>query len=123
MMQENTEDNMFNALLSDYAAPIGDDGFSEGVLASLPTTQISNPSKAKFVSIAAVVGGGIAALQLPSLWRYISNLKLPSLDIPNLDMGQVEAVTTGSSYTLVATATFAVMMIWLCSTFLLGDQM
>ena len=123
MMQENTEDNMFNALLSDYAAPIGDDGFSESVLANLPTTQNSNPSKAKFVSIAAFIGGGFAALQIPSLWQYISSLKLPNLSVPNLEVGQIETLATGSSYTLVATALFAIIMIWLCSTFLLGDQM
>lgn len=123
MMQDNTEDNMFNALLSDYAAPVSDGGFSESVLEKLPTTQISNPLKAKFVSIAALVGGGFAALQIPSLWQYISSLQLPSISVPNLGVGQIETLATGSPYTMVATVLFAIMMIWLCSTFLLGDQM
>ena len=32
MMVDNTENNEFRELLSDYAAPVGDDGFSEHVL-------------------------------------------------------------------------------------------
>lgn len=122
MMQENTEDNMFNALLSDYAAPLDDDGFSDALMANLPTRQ-THPLKAKFISTAAILGGAYAALQLPTLWRYISGLTLPSFNVPKLDVSQIETAATSSSYTLVAAALFAIMIIWLGSTFVFGDEM
>ncbi|MBL4869456.1 MAG: hypothetical protein JKX72_00740 [Robiginitomaculum sp.] len=120
MMQDNFDDKMFKDLLNEYAAPMDDAGFSDAVMAGLMPPK---PRKAYFVGIAAALGGGYAALQVPNLWRYISAINLPTLNIPKLDIPQIETASSMSPYTLVSGTLFMLIFIWLCSVFLLEDSM
>ncbi|MEP1231522.1 MAG: hypothetical protein ABJG88_12675 [Litorimonas sp.] len=84
-------DNDFQTLLSDYAAPVPNEGFSRSVMQSidiiaLQTTQ-RQTTKRRLYSLygAAFLGGTFTALQLPSvvkLWSsFYTMLSQASFDI------------------------------------------
>lgn len=80
MMMTNPEDPMFESLLADYAAPLPDDGFSEGVLAAIEAKQTHiHRVKHWLLSGAVLLGGAIAATQVPALIHLTANLAVPSL--------------------------------------------
>lgn len=71
-------DENFQALLSEYAAPIEDDGFSETVLrmASDRETRLKL-LKFGFLATGCFFGGMIAATQLKSMLRFAADVTLP----------------------------------------------
>jgi len=75
-MNENSE---FQALLHDYAAPVPDNGFTA-------TTMEKLEAKTKFrtpVLIgAALIGGLIAASQMPILWQFVDGIDISQRNIP-----------------------------------------
>jgi len=82
MMMQNPDDNLFKDLLSDYAEPVADEGFSDAVLKTIET-ETRKVDRIRRVSIygACFVGGAIAASQLPALMIMGSKLSfaLPSI--------------------------------------------
>jgi len=81
MMMQNPEDNLFRDLLSDYAAPIEDDGFTKSVMRSI---EHENPSRSSnlrrgLIFGACVIGGLMAAIQLPGLFRLMGQTFSPDL--------------------------------------------
>ena len=123
MMQDNSEDKMFGTLLNDYSTPTDDNGFSRSVLNKLPRRR---PLKAYFVSSGAICGGGFAAMQLPTLWRYVSGFKYPAIDIPKLDITSFHVTqidVSSSPYLVMAMGLFLVMAVWFGGTMLLEDEM
>lgn len=133
MMHETPEDNMFTDLLGEYAAPIADNGFSAKVLADIQMhTQEANTEtrqnlKNFIVGGAAIIGGMVAALQLPALWTYVKGLSVPVVEVPTLDLSSVQtsigANMATPSYTLAAFAMMAALCIWLASAFIFGDNL
>lgn len=82
MMMQNPDDNLFQDLLSDYAAPVADDGFSHAVLQTIEA-QTRKVERIRKVSIysACFAGGIIAATQIPMLVSLAAkiNISLPNL--------------------------------------------
>ncbi len=124
MMHDNFDDKMFKDLLGDYAAPLAEDGFSHSVMASLPQRdKVENKLRSVFISTGAIIGGGIAAAQIPAVWGYISGVKLPTLTVPNMDIAQLETAASSSpSYMLIAAGLMALMIFWLGSALLLEND-
>lgn len=83
---QNLETDNYKALLSDYVAPPEDDGFSDAILKKV---QADKPSamftwRKSLISLAAFMGGVIAAQQFPALSK-MSNKALaliPPVDLP-----------------------------------------
>ena len=70
MMMTNPEDDMFGNLLADYAAPLPDEGFSARVLEGIKAQQRrARRVKRRILAGAVVLGGAIAATQVPALVR------------------------------------------------------
>ena len=86
MMQNSDEhflgDNLFKDMLSDYAAPVADEGFSQNVLAAVEAAT-KREERIRRVSIygASFVGGLIAASQFPALLAMAAkvNIAVPAL--------------------------------------------
>ncbi|PHR93566.1 MAG: hypothetical protein COA69_02695 [Robiginitomaculum sp.] len=124
MMQENSEDKIFQDLLSDYSAPVEDKGFSSYVMSNLPTATSTHKSlKRAIVGCAALVGGIFATMQIPAFWRYVNSMSLPKVDVPQMNLASIDTSTLGSSYTLAAAACMAMLCVWFASTLLFGDNM
>jgi len=80
MMMNNPEDPLFKNLLTDYAAPLPDDGFSEGILAAIDAKQNNiYHVKRRLLAGAVLIGGAIAATQVPAFIRLTSDIAVPSL--------------------------------------------
>lgn len=81
-MMQTPDDNLFQNMLAEYAAPIADDGFSQNVIASLEAAG-KREERIRRVSIygASFVGGLIAASQFPALLSIVAkvNIALPGL--------------------------------------------
>jgi hypothetical protein len=132
MMHDNAEDRMFKDLLGDYAAPMDDNGFSANVLAKLETTvDVTRMARIKsaMVGSAAIVGTAFAGLQLPALWRFVSGLSVPTLDVPKINGASLEPIRTSaldfsifsSSYGLGVAALGIVMLLWIGNNLLFSD--
>jgi len=77
-MNENSE---FQALLHDYAAPVPDNGFSAATLGRLEAkTKFRTP----ILIGAALIGGLIAASQMPILWQFIDGINMPQPTLPDI---------------------------------------
>ena len=84
LMQNNgpkkSDDTDFAALLSNYAAPAADDGFSQAVLTSIDIAALqaaqTRQTKLRLYSLygAAFLGGAVASLQLPSLMGLLGRV-------------------------------------------------
>lgn len=83
MMMQNPNDNLFQDLLSDYAAPVADDGFSESVLQAA-RANTRKVERIRRISIygACFIGGTIAASQFPALLAMARKVTLPTPAIP-----------------------------------------
>ena len=134
MMQDPIEDKQFENLLSDYAAPVDDDGFSARVMAQLPdeqnsahnTTEISAQLRRTFIGGGAIVGGAIAATQVPALARLLGKVKLPDISASEMSVPVMASVDTSmmtTTYGMAAIAIFVMGALWVSSTFIFGDQM
>ncbi len=129
MMQDPIEDKQFENLLSDYAAPVDDAGFSARVMAQLPAEQNSahNTTKTRaqlrstFIGGGATLGGAIAATQVPALAKLLGKVKLPDINTPA--MSSIDTSIMSTSYGLAAIALLVMGALWLGSTFIFGDQM
>jgi len=75
MMMQNPDDNLFKNLLSDYAAPLEDDGFTQAVMrsANISARHVDNFRRA-MIGGACFIGGVIAATQLPALMGLIGKV-------------------------------------------------
>jgi len=84
MMMQNPDDNLFQDLLSNYAAPVADDGFSTSVLKTAQA-QTRRVERIRRFSIygACFVGGLIAASQFPALIAMTAKVKLAAPTIPD----------------------------------------
>ena len=82
-MMQNPNDNLFQDLLSDYAAPVEEDGFSEAVLKSIDAEGRKIERIRRFsIYGACFIGGLIAASQFPALLNMMAKLKLALPVIP-----------------------------------------
>ena len=86
MMMQNPDDNLFKDLLSDYAAPVAEDGFSESVLKAIDL-EARKVERIRRVSIygACFVGGAIAASQFPALIAMAAKFKLAVPTLPQIE--------------------------------------
>jgi LPXTG-motif cell wall-anchored protein len=84
MMMQNPNDNLFKDLLSDYAAPVTDDGFSASVL-KIIEAETRKVERIRRFSIygACFVGGLIAASQFPELIAMIAKIKIAAPTLPD----------------------------------------
>jgi len=134
MMQDPIEDKQFENLLSDYAAPIDDDGFSAHLLAQLPDEQNSAQSNTEsrthlrraFIGGGAIVGGGIATTQVPALAKLLGKVSLPVINAPEISVPVIAPVDTSimmTSYGMAAAVLLVMGVLWLGSTFIFGDQL
>jgi len=83
MMMQNPDDNLFADMLSDYAAPVADEGFSDMVLNTIQA-EARKVERIRRFSIygACFVGGVIAATQLPALVAMASKIKFAIPTVP-----------------------------------------
>ncbi len=89
MLMQN-DDKQFRGLLTDYAAPSPDDGFTETVMRSIDileqqTLQVRQ-MKTRLYSLygAAFLGGIMASLQLPSLITLFERFTFTLPDLSNI---------------------------------------
>jgi len=84
MMMQTPDDNLFKDMLSDYAAPVADDGFSLSVIEAIEA-ETRKVERIRRFSIygACFVGGVIAATQLPGLITMTAKIKLAAPSIPD----------------------------------------
>ncbi|PHR60192.1 MAG: hypothetical protein COA43_07800 [Robiginitomaculum sp.] len=135
MMHETPEDDMFTALLSEYSAPIKDNGFSADMMAmvvtqdTLVTVTAAKHKKIKTVIVgsSAIIGGAYAALQIPNLLRIIQGVSLPKIDITmptvsGFSVPSVDPTLFSSSYMMAAAAMLGMMFIWLAGTLTFGNN-
>jgi len=80
MMMQNPEDTLFKDLLSDYAAPTPDDGFTQSVMSTIDAETIRTETikierlRRGLIYGSSFVGGAIAATQFPALLKIIAGL-------------------------------------------------
>ena len=122
-MQENTEDKMFAELLSDYARPATDNGFSEFVLASMPRSQSQKRLKSLLVGGAGALGAAIAATQMKGLIGLVQAVNLPTLKTPSVDMTSLaNSSLMSSAYAPVFLGLGLLVALWMAQNLLLGDD-
>jgi len=91
MMMQNDNDE-FQTLLADYAAPTADDGFTDAFMQSINIAELqarqARQMKLRLYSLygAAFLGGIIAALQLPALMNYLGRFKIDTTATTNLSL-------------------------------------
>jgi len=121
MMSDNSEDKIFKDLLSDYARPVPDGGFSAAVLTRCARRKDNRVLKTVTIGSAALVGGLIAAAQLPALLQLTSKFSVP--EIPTSKLATIDVNTLAS--TIFASpfmlATALLVILWFCATVLSGD--
>ncbi|RZV43814.1 MAG: hypothetical protein EX271_03115 [Acidimicrobiales bacterium] len=124
-MQEDTEEKMFKDLLSDYAQPAKDNGFSEFVLATLPQPQSHKRLKSFMVGGAGALGGVIALTQLKGLWTYASGVKipkLPAIETPSMEIGTLaNSSLMSSSYGPLILGLGMLLTLWIAQVLIFGD--
>ncbi len=121
MMVDNTENNELRELLSDYAAPISDDGFSDYVLMQAHALQNQAPHntsaiKNLMVGTAAVLAAFTAIPQLGKLKQLLGGVKLPELTLP------ANVLEGPSMSTMTIFALLALMIIGLGGSFLFSSD-
>lgn len=125
-MQEDTEEKMFNELLSDYAAPAEDNGFSDFVLAALPRPKNHQRLKSLMVGGAGALGAVIAVSQLQGLWTYASGVKipkLPAIEAPSVEVGAfANSALMSSAYAPILLGLGLLLVLWIGQTLIFGDD-
>ncbi|HFB54725.1 MAG TPA: hypothetical protein ENJ46_02280 [Hellea balneolensis] len=123
MFMENSEDRMFKDLLTDYAAPVADEGFSDHVLASLPRTRDTQRLKLAAIGSAFFMASLIFIAQLPSLFRLLARIQTPKSDTPHLlvpditgELATLMQNLTGNPIYLVMAGTILLMVMWMAGT-------
>ncbi len=124
-MVDDTENNEFEQLLSDYAAPIKDDGFSQHVMSNADLqAQTARNTAQKTVLVKPVMVGGAALLaaliavpQLAGLQHLISGIKLPEMSLDISALNELSLSNTGIF------ALLAVMLIWLASSLWISEDL
>ena len=121
MMVDNTENNEFRELLSDYAAPVGDDGFSDHILMQANTLQNQAPRnvgaiKNIMVGIAALLATFTAIPQLGKLKQLVGGVQLPELALP------ANVLETASMPTMTIFALLALLIVSLSGSFLFSSD-
>jgi len=121
MMVDNTENNEFRELLSDYAAPISDDGFSDHILMQANTLQNQAPRnvgaiKNIMVGIAALLATFTAIPQLGKLKQLLGDVQLPELALP------ANVLESTSMPTMTIFALLALMIVSLSGSFLFSSD-
>ncbi len=83
MMMQNPDDNVFQDILSEYAAPVEEDGFTQSVLESIKA-ESKRIRRIRSVAIygACFIGGLIAASQFPALMALIGEIDIALPSIP-----------------------------------------
>ncbi len=121
MMIDDTENNEFTELLSGYAAPVEDDGFSAHVLtqAQTPrnTAQKTVLVKSIMVGGAALLAALIAVPQMAGLQHLISGIKLPEISINIASLSEMNFSNTAIF------ALLAAMLIGLASSFWISEDL
>ncbi len=121
MMVDNTENNEFRELLSDYAQPISDDGFSEHVLMQANKPKNAALIKNLMVGGAALMAAFIAVPQLDKLihllGQLVGSVKLPELSVPR------NFLETASMPSMTIIALLAVLIVGVASTFLFSSDL
>jgi len=121
VMHEDTENKMFKDLLSDYAAPAADNGFSEEVLAGLEAQPDHSRLKTRLVGGAGLIGAVIAGMQLPGLWNYLSGMSVPN--VQPLSTPQVNTGLFSTSYGMAAVGIILLLGFWIANNVLFGEDM
>ena len=82
-MMQQPDDNLFADMLSDYAAPVAEDGFSDSVLKKIEA-ETRKVERIRRVAIygSCFVGGIIAASQLPALVNMTTKINLATPSFP-----------------------------------------
>ena len=104
------DNNSYKALLTDYIAPIEDDGFSASVLENLHAEKKHSHIiwRKTIISLAAFTGSIIAAKQLPSL----SNLSHKALALqPDISLSAPSLIDP-SIYTWLGLSILASFALW-----------
>jgi len=117
MMVDDTENNEFRELLSDYAEPISDDGFSEHVLMQANAPQNIGTIKRFMVGGATLMAALVAVPQLSKLLQLLGGVKLPELSIPT------NLAETSYAPTMPIMALLAVLIVGLGSSFLFSSDL
>ena len=117
MMVDNTENNEFRELLSDYAAPISDDGFSDHVLMQAHAPKNTGAIKNLMVGMAALLATFSAIPQLGKLLHLLGGVKFPELALP------ANVLESASMPTMTIFALLALMIVGLASTFLFSSDL
>lgn len=116
MMVDNTENNEFRELLSDYAAPIDDDGFSDHVLMQAHSPQNTGAIKNLMVGLAALLATFTAVPQLGKLIHLLGGVQLPELALPT------NILESASMPNLTIFALLALMIVSLAGSFLFSSD-
>ena len=122
MMENDPMENEFKVLLSDYAAPIPDDGFAQSV-----KTRIEKRARLRRFMIggASLMGGIIAGAQIPKLITLIrpdaaaQSAEMTSLTksllptIPELSLTEISAgLSQGPLWMTIALGVTALSLLW-----------
>ena len=97
MMMQNPDDNLFQDMLADYAAPVKDDGFTHSLLETIEA-EAKRVERIRRVSVygACFAGGLIAATQLPGLAVMAGKVKLAMPVVPAVpEAGALPVSTMG----------------------------
>lgn len=116
MMVDNTENNEFRELLSDYAAPISDDGFSDHVLMQAHAPQNTSTIKNLMVGMAALLATFTAVPQLGKLKQLLGGVQLPDITLP------ANILESASVPNLTVFALLALMIVSLGGSFLFSSD-
>jgi len=116
MMVDDTENNEFRELLSDYAAPINDDGFSDHVLMQAHAPRNTGAIKNLMVGMATLLAAFTAIPQLGKLKQLLGGIKLPELALP------ANVLESASMPTMTIFALLALMIVSLGGSFLFSSD-
>ncbi len=83
-MMTQAEDNLFQDMLADYAAPASDDGFTDALMQRIETEARRAAQLRKgLIYGACFIGGVIAATQIPALMTLLSTVDVALPDVPS----------------------------------------
>ncbi len=83
-MMTQAEDNLFQDMLADYAAPASDDGFTDALMQKIQAETARTERLRKFLIFGACfIGGVIAATQIPALMTLLGTVNMALPDVPS----------------------------------------
>lgn len=126
MMVDNTENNEFRVLLSDYTTPISDDGFSEHVLIQAPNSQKIAPQnigmiKRLMIGGAALLAALIAVPQLGKLQQFLASIRVPEVSLPT-HIIETNFIENANMSSLTTTVLLAVLVVGFASSVLFSSD-